>query len=54
MTLTDLLGSKFEEDRMFGLVPVLRPGLEYQIRVAENTVATDPWGREEGGLITMS
>ena len=28
----------------------LRPGLEYQIRVVENTVTTDAKGREGGGF----
>ena len=39
MSLINLLGSEVEEDGMFW--PVLRPGMEYQIRVVENTVMTD-------------
>ena len=38
--------SEVSEDGMFG--HVLGPGLEYQIKVVENTVTTDAKGREGG------
>ena len=44
--------SEVGEDGMFG--PVLGPGLEYQIRVVENTVTTDVRAGKEQVLIGTS
>ena len=44
MILIDLQGLETEEDGLFGLV--LRPDLDYQIRLVENIVMTGTKGRK--------
>ena len=48
MSLVNLPGPGVEEVGMSG--PVLGPGLEYQIRVMENTVTTDTKCMKERGF----
>ena len=48
----NLPGSETAENGVFG--PALGADLEYQIKVAENTVTTDAKGREGGGLMILS